>query len=211
MSYLIRAWRIDRYFGLHEFGVCLRMLIQHIAIVNLLPMRAGEAAFPALMKRYFQMPLHQSLPGLLWLRGLDAHALLLGAIVVVAVARRSPALMLAAIAWGALPLVALSICPRIQTYVRHRTPRVATLTRNMIAAVPCTPAAIAKDWLLTAGSWILKLAVFAWVIEIFMDESYGASFVGVALVRLPHSCRSAGSQDSEPTRRASWQPCGLLA
>ena len=38
---------------------------------NLLPMRLGEAAFPLLMKHYFNESWQQSVPKLLWLRLLD--------------------------------------------------------------------------------------------------------------------------------------------
>src|SRR5690606_23572126 len=85
-TYIVRAARIYRYFRLKGgFTLCLRMFVQHNMLLNTLPMRAGEVAFPVLMKRYFDMPVKKSVPALIWLRMLDMHALALVAAVALGV------------------------------------------------------------------------------------------------------------------------------
>src|SRR5215204_398782 len=75
-SYLVRALRMYRYFRLDRgFGLCVRLLLHHNVLLNLLPLRTGEFAFPVLMKRYFDLPMQRSIPALLWLRVLDLHTL----------------------------------------------------------------------------------------------------------------------------------------
>ena len=78
MTYVTRAMRLYRYFDSSiDFGQCLRLLLQHNFVNNLLPMRTGEAAFPVLMQRYFRIPIRDSVTALLWFRALDLHALVL--------------------------------------------------------------------------------------------------------------------------------------
>ena len=64
--------------------MCIRD--RHNLFNNLLPMRAGEASFPVLMRRYFDVPLARSLAALLWFRLMDVHAL--AAVAMLAVGRR---------------------------------------------------------------------------------------------------------------------------
>jgi hypothetical protein len=83
-SYLVRTLRVYRYFGFHHgFPAMLRLLLQHNALVVLLPLRTGELAFPVLMRRFFQMPMQQSVPALLWLRLIDLHTLVLLLLIVI--------------------------------------------------------------------------------------------------------------------------------
>src|SRR5687767_15917251 len=60
-SYLVRTLRVYRYFGFDRgFYAMLRLLLQHNALVVLLPMRTGELAFPLLMRRIFRTPVEES-------------------------------------------------------------------------------------------------------------------------------------------------------
>lgn len=79
-SYLLRAYRAHVYFGRpagHPFSQYVRINFLHNALNNFLPMRLGEASFPLLMKRTFDYPLARSTAGLLWIRLMDLHWLLL--------------------------------------------------------------------------------------------------------------------------------------
>ncbi|HSG65443.1 MAG TPA: hypothetical protein VLD39_10595, partial [Gammaproteobacteria bacterium] len=106
LTYVIRAIRLYRYFRMDTgFELCLRLILQHSLLVHTLPMRAGEFAFPVLMKRYFSMGPARTLPALAWLRLLDAHAL--GLIVILIAGNRltTPVTATAVVAWMAVLLL----------------------------------------------------------------------------------------------------------
>jgi len=183
VTYLIRALRLFRYFRFETgFGACLRLLVQHTLLINVLPMRAGEFAFPALMRRHFEMPMERSLPALLWLRALDFHALVWVALVVVGLAAgqsTAPVLLVLAGAWLSLPVLVFLGSQKLERLLPpHETGKPIQLARNLLAAVPASLGRLAEDWVLTAANWILKLAVFAWIVRVFSGESYTSSVAG---------------------------------
>jgi hypothetical protein len=182
LTYVIRALRIYRYFRLQSgFGSCLRVLVQHTLLVNILPMRAGEFAFPALMKRYFGMPVHRSLPALLWLRALDLHVLLCIPILVVAMtwdSRTSRIAMVVAVVWVMLLALVFLSSRALASLMIGRDSKFFRLGCCVLAAVPASPRSLLDDWLLTMANWILKLAVFAWIIHMFSSQSYLPSLAG---------------------------------
>lgn len=52
-SYLLRAARVHDEFRRDaggRFGTCLRIVLMHNAMVNVVPFRGGEAAFPVLLR-----------------------------------------------------------------------------------------------------------------------------------------------------------------
>ncbi len=80
LSYLLRAERVYRYFGqqqMHHRSSYIRISFIHNALNNFLPMRLGEAAFPLLMKREFKESMLTTSAGLIWIRLMDLHLLLL--------------------------------------------------------------------------------------------------------------------------------------
>ncbi|MEN8822462.1 MAG: lysylphosphatidylglycerol synthase domain-containing protein [Abyssibacter sp.] len=77
-SYLARAARMQRATQpatTGQFAAVLRLSCFHVTANTLLPARAGEAAFPWLMYRYFGVRLRDSFPTLVWLRLFDLHCL----------------------------------------------------------------------------------------------------------------------------------------
>ena len=80
VSHLLRAYRVYQFFGKqygHSYITYVRISFIHNAINNLLPMRVGEASFPILMKKHFDLSYSHSGSGLLWLRLMDFHWLVL--------------------------------------------------------------------------------------------------------------------------------------
>ncbi|MFC1662480.1 lysylphosphatidylglycerol synthase domain-containing protein, partial [Gemmatimonadota bacterium] len=68
-SYGIRTMRVHRYFlptTRGHFHRSFRLVLLHNLFNNFLPMRTGEASFPFLMKREFQIPFGRSVPALLF-------------------------------------------------------------------------------------------------------------------------------------------------
>lgn len=179
-TYVVRAVRIHRYFGIPGgFGRCLRLLLQHNALVTLLPLRTGEIAFPALMSSYFGVPVQRSVPGLLWLRALDLYVLVGIAVVLVAPIAASTAAALA-LAWIASPIVAFVYRRRLARRVVPAAGggRVVNLLASLVAAVPDSGRELLENIALTLLNWTIKLAVFAWVILEFSTASYRASLAG---------------------------------
>ena len=77
-SYWLRAVRFYDYFRNEmagRFALCVKLMLQHNLLNNLLPMRTGELSFPVLMARYFAVSALRSMPALLWFRLMDLHSL----------------------------------------------------------------------------------------------------------------------------------------
>ncbi len=116
-SYAIRTVRIYEYFHpatAGEFLRTFRLVLLHNLFNNLLPMRSGEASFPILMAREFRVPFTRSIPGLVYLRVLDLHFVLLLGVAVLSW-ERGP------LAWAlTLFLAPLPSGFRIQGWLLHR-------------------------------------------------------------------------------------------
>jgi hypothetical protein len=181
-TYVIRAFRVYRYFHFRSgFARCLRLLVTHTLLVNLLPMRAGEFAFPVLMSRYFAIPIRRSLPALLWLRALDLHVLLCIRIALVAATQAAPVSGIALVVgtvWLALPFAAYPLSQPLMRFAARKDTKPYELLQSAVSAIPETLVRLVEDWLLTMVNWIIKLAVFSWIILAFSGENYVASLAG---------------------------------
>ena len=136
-TYAIRTLRIYRYFGgSGDFVTWLRLLLQHNMMLNLIPMRAGEFAFPILMNRYFHIPASRSLPALLWLRILDLHTLLLMLFLSIAWLVFPAAVLPVAVIWIAALLLLMHGAKKLSAMLDARNGRIATLSRAALAAMP---------------------------------------------------------------------------
>ena len=79
VSHLLRAVRVYDYFRTDTEGQlprCLKVVLQHHFLNNLLPMRSGELSFPLFMSRYLEIPVQRSVPALAWFRFLDLHTII---------------------------------------------------------------------------------------------------------------------------------------
>ncbi|HHQ69029.1 MAG TPA: UPF0104 family protein [Halothiobacillaceae bacterium] len=191
LTQIIRTLRIYRYFFIRlrgHFWATLRLSIWHNLMNNLLPMRSGEAAFPVLMWRYFQIEVSASLPGLFWFRLLDLQVLMV-------------LVLLAGGRWINLsglvlyPLLAgLIILPFVVYYLRD-------LIFRLLVAIPLSKTQrhfrAGRLWLLKAlrslphsglvllesvgwtwANWVLKLTVMAWVLMQFVDINFFQGLLG---------------------------------
>jgi hypothetical protein len=178
VTYVLRAFRLFRYFELRGgFLSCLRLLLQHTLLLNVLPLNAGELAFPALMKRYFGMPLRRSLPALLWLRALDLYALVAIPLLAVGIVFE-PLVLAPAIAWLAVPFVAFHFSSRAGAPAAEPRSKFKRVAHDLLAAVPKTAGAFTENWALTMINWALKIAVFALIIDTFSASGYFPSLAG---------------------------------
>jgi len=179
LSYAVRTVRIHQYFSPDTSGEYLRsfrLILLHNLFNNLLPMRSGEASFPLLMKREFQVPYTRSVPGLFYLRLLDLHfLLLLGALVFTP--GRGLWIWTLPIFLAPLPILGF----RLQGWLQNR---VRSGGRNPLGGVtwleglPQTPALVLRTWLWTAVNWSVKLLVFAWILQTFVPLGYPSALLG---------------------------------
>ena len=78
-TYFLRALRVYYEFrdaAQGRFATCLRIVLFHNALVNIVPFRGGELAFPLLLRRNLGVATDRAIASLLWLRLQDAFILL---------------------------------------------------------------------------------------------------------------------------------------
>lgn len=184
VSYALRAFRVHNYFlpaTKGGFLACLRLTLLHNLLNILLPMRSGEASFPVLMRRYFLMPMTQSVAGLLWFRVMDLHVLVAIGLSVIGT-WWLPAWLVVGLSLAWLSFAWLLF--RLQNGSRltaisdrlpaHWRPRVSQFK----AGLPQTRDAFARAWVSTLVNWIVKLAAFGWILQLFSPMPPAAALIG---------------------------------
>jgi uncharacterized membrane protein YbhN (UPF0104 family) len=209
VSYGVRAVRVYDYFRAQfpqqlagGLPLCLHLSLQHNLLNNLLPMRSGELSFPLLMSRYFAVPAKRSLPTLLWFRLLDLHTLaLLAALVTGAdLIGQTTTLLLSAI-WLLLPWLGYRLYRPWLQRIGDRPGRGWGLLRHILHSLPHSPASFWRSWLWTLLNWVIKLAVFAWVLSLFIDIGLGPAWLGATFGDLTsvlpiHGIAGAGTYEA---------------
>ncbi|WP_018233013.1 lysylphosphatidylglycerol synthase transmembrane domain-containing protein [Thioalkalivibrio thiocyanodenitrificans] len=183
-TYWLRALRVYDYYrhGMRgRFLVCLRLTLVHNLLNNLLPMRTGELSFPVLMARHFQVPPTHSVPVLLWFRLMDLHTLGLFAWVAAGASLLGPwAALSGAAVWLALLPVAQRLAPRLRDRLGDpQGGRVRALLYRAFDALPDSPRTFWRAWAWTFANWLLKLAVFVWVLGLFLEVPGAAAWLAV--------------------------------
>lgn len=177
VSYWLRTWRLYDYFRPELAGgllACLKLTLQHNMLNNLLPMRTGEISFPVLMHRYFFVPVTRSVSALLWFRLLDLHVLALLALWAAA-GQWWPVWVSAVLALLAMPVPYL---------IAHYSGKLAarfdegSKLAQALNALPQDGGAFWRAWWWTAVNWVVKIAAFAWVLQLFIDVSWAAAWMG---------------------------------
>lgn len=184
LSYGLRALRVYDYFRevmSRRFGLCLRLSLQHNLLNNLLPMRIGELSFPVLMARHFSISPLRSVPTLLWFRLLDLHSLLALGLLVAGDRLLGGESSLAVTAlWLIAPWLAFRLYRPWLSAIGERPGRLWSLLRHTLHALPQQSGLFWRSWLWTLLNWIIKLAVFAWVLQLFAVMPWAAAWMGVA-------------------------------
>jgi hypothetical protein len=182
-SYALRAERLRRewgsWFGADParghapgFVACLALFLTHNAAIVVLPLRAGEAGYPLLLQRRFGVPLAESLKSLLWLRLQDAAVLgTLAAWWLPMVGPRARAGWAVLIGLGWLVVVLLG--PRLLAAVQARVPAVQRFSAAWLAHRNDR-----MGWALCAANWLVKLAVFALLLQALAPLDFSAALRG---------------------------------
>jgi hypothetical protein len=179
-SYAMRAARIhgefrDELAASTREGTYLRILrltLVHNALVNVLPFRSGEAAFPVLLSRWFGIASGRAVVSLLWLRAQDAT------VVVVLAALIWPDI---AMGWRvfalALVVSGVSVVPIWARRHRIATPRLAKLQ----ALVARSTRRNLSGWGWTIANWVVKLVAETWLVALALgaaSEAAGPAALG---------------------------------
>jgi uncharacterized membrane protein YbhN (UPF0104 family) len=185
LSYSLRAFRVYDYFIADtrgQFGVCLRLSLQHNLLNNLLPMRSGELAFPVLMSRCFSVPVVRSVPGLLWFRFLDLHTLIAFALLVLSkpFVGTVPGVILG-LAWMSLPWLGFKLTHVLQKRLNGHAGKLSEFIQQILQSLPQQPRLFWRSWLWTLLNWGVKLAVFAWILTLFAEMPLGTAWIGATL------------------------------
>ena len=183
LSYWLRAVRFYDYFRTvmdGRFVLCVKLMLQHNLLNNLLPMRTGELSFPVLMNRYFSVPVLQSMPALLWFRVLDLHTLGISALLAIHSAAWPWPLTAAVLAlWLPLPWLSFHFSARWRRALQHHHHTRAHLWMSrLLQGLPQAPAAFWRAWGWTALNWLVKLGAFVWVLRLFIPISLPAAWMG---------------------------------
>ena len=182
-SYVLRAERVYRYFGQrmqHPRSAYLKISFVNNALNNFLPMRLGEAAFPLLMKRQFKQSMLSSTAGLVWIRLMDLHVLLL--LAAIALGALLPAI-------GYLALAALILGPILigvfHSHLLELLPqRLKTKLSELQHLLPHSRGVIVVTYLQTLIIWIVKLAALTLVLQAFLAIDFIPAWVAVTTADL---------------------------
>ena len=170
VSYFLRSYRVYFYFGDkqgHSLLTYVKINFYHNAWNNFLPMRLGEASFPLMMKREFDCPLLESASGLLWIRLMDLHWLLvlLSSLVVI----KYGTLWIFMLA-GLILFPLLLLCAPKYGGV-NRIPAFRKIIETLQRYSPASVYHAGILYGLTACVWVIKLTALAVVLLMFIDIS----------------------------------------
>jgi hypothetical protein len=185
-TYVLRTWRIYDYFPSEtagRFGTLLRLVQVHNLLNIMLPFRSGEASFPLLMRREFDLSLARGTAALFVMRLFDLHALLAAAgigLVLQAEGRGQTVL-----AWGLwlvfliLPAAGFALRGAGLRFAKKVLPaKTEKLLLEVEAGLPVDTSAFARAWGATLVNWFTKIAVLAWVLCLLGGLSIGPGFGG---------------------------------
>lgn len=177
-TYFLRSLRVFYEFrdAAHgRFSSCLRIVLFHNALVNILPFRGGELAFPLLLRRSLGVATDRAIASLFWLRLQDAF-ILSG---------------LALLVWPDLPLwfrllaiAGLVLLALILPFLANRwqVPTDGKAWRSRLEKMRLALADSARHarigWLWTLANWSIKLAVQAWLLAQILPAPLAAAGAG---------------------------------
>ena len=214
LSYGLRSLRVYDEFR-HEsraqgrYIACLRIVLVHNALVNVLPFRGGEAAFPLLLRQTFGTPMPRALASLFWFRLQDA--LVVGIVAMAVWPGLAPALRGAAV----VALLLLAFCLPRWARADHdwadRGPLAAKLARLRDALGESTRHA-RLGWLWTVANWSVKLAAQSWLLAALLDlplTGAAAGALGAELAAILPIQGVAGFGTYEAGAAAALLPAGI--
>lgn len=210
ISYLLRAERVFNYFASesHSRVSYIKISFLHNALNNFLPMRLGEAAFPLLMKREFSESMLTTSAGLLVIRLMDLHVLLLLA----SLALFSVTPLLGGIACTALILLPLLLRAGGESLISLFPDKIQNLLNKVEHLWPKDHRLLSRTYLMTLLIWIVKLVALILILMSFLNIDFFNGALAVILADISgvlpiHGL--AGSGTYEAAMLAALYPMGF--
>jgi uncharacterized membrane protein YbhN (UPF0104 family) len=179
-SSIARAGRLYSHFHTEmkgRFGLCLRVVLHHNFFNNLLPLRAGEAAFPLLLRRYFNIELSRSTGALVSFRIADLILLIVIGLITTAsglhLFGNSDLLLLALLAI----VIVVFVLTLLLRLAARNLPWAARHWKLFKAGLPRTPAGVVRLSLWTLSIWSVKLLGYACILQAFIDTGLALSLL----------------------------------
>jgi uncharacterized membrane protein YbhN (UPF0104 family) len=179
-SSLARAGRLYSHFRGEmkgRFGLCLRVVLHHNFFNNLLPLRAGEAAFPLLLRRHFNIELSRSTGALVSFRIADLTLLIVIGVITTVTGLHLTGdrdLLLLALLAMAIAALLLTLLLRIAA---HNLPWAARHWKLFKAGLPGTSAGVLRLGLWTLCVWSVKLLGYAFILQAFIGSGMPLSLL----------------------------------
>ena len=186
-TYAVRAARIHDFFSPspdYPLASCLKIMLTHNLLNNLMPMRTGEASFPLLMRREFGTPLASATALLVLFRIMDFQILMvLGCLCFL--------MFSSAHTWQLWVMPVLILAPLtlfpLKKYLQRMAPKFVgyKFEQKFVQVLDILPSnffTLLRMWLLSWLSWGTKLVVFTFIMLWFADVDWwsamGATFAG---------------------------------
>lgn len=218
LSYLTRALRLYDLYSPRlsgPFHLYLRINVLHTTVLNLLPMRMGEAAFPLMMKRHLGERYVSSIANLLWLRVADLWVLLWIGLVVFAVR---------GVHWLWLPVVVGAVLPLLlqplRKYILHASStgggRLVRFLRHLVEGLPSQFGRYLRLLFWTVLTWSLKLVAFVSVAAFFVDGPVSTLVPGIIAAEISNALpiqgiAGFGSYEAAMVLGAAWSSLSVEA
>jgi hypothetical protein len=197
LSYSLRARRlVDEWPELAlRWTAALKVVLLHNAAVVLLPLRAGEAGYPLLLRQRFKITLTDGTASLVWLRLQDA--LVLGLLLAISFLTGVPLWLRLLV--SVLGLVVLTGAIRRLSQGAQgckggissgRYPRLDSIIATISDALfRAGQRAMIRSWILSACNWLVKAAALGWLlaslINVSLTEAISAALLGEVGGSLP--------------------------
>ncbi|AWB66844.1 hypothetical protein C2869_10550 [Saccharobesus litoralis] len=211
-SYLMRAVRIQVGFSLpfNHSPVLFHISTAHNFANILLPMRAGELAFPILMKRHLRINLFNSSTMLLLFRLLDLLALLsIGAVILLASLQQWLWLSLCIACLVLLLLAANRIKQTIVSLLTECKPTILHKLANSLSDLPTQGKPFYKVVLTTYVIWLAKIVAFLGLVLHVSDLSPLTATLSIVLADLSsvlpiHGLAGTGTYEGAFVLGSAW-------
>jgi hypothetical protein len=192
-----------------RFGAALQVVLWHNASVNVMPFRSGEAAFPWLLNRRFDISLTRATASLLWLRIQDACVvLMLGVWVLADIELLLRVLLSVGLVVAALLFAKWSRVASPAPFTQWPWKYVNGFRQALAESNAHSP----EGWWVTLANWLIKLSVqamlFASLLQVGFQTGLAGTF-GAELAAVTPLQGVAGIGSYEAASAAAMLPWGV--
>ncbi len=182
-SYLIRSLRLYLYifnkFKWLPFIKSFGIMLVHNFFNNIMPMRTGEAAFPLLLKKEFQISFNSSLPALLWFRLFDLTCLSIIGLITLKF-EIIPTFSKYALSLIILisPFIIWILNKKLLPVIDNRNNGLFKLFEKILRSLPEKLSKFCLTYFLTMANWIIKILIFTFIIVSLIDINILTAILG---------------------------------